>query len=83
MKMTEKTKEVLEYLQAQNGRVSTKQISEALGRNIRSITPNLTILTKAELVTKEKVKEEVNGESVDLTYVTLTEEGQVAVADEE
>lgn len=83
MKMTEKTKEVLEYLQAQNGRVSTKQISEALGRNIRSITPNLTILTKAELVTKEKVKEEVNGENVDLTYITLTEEGQVAVADEE
>lgn len=83
MKMTEKTKEVLEYLQAQNGRVSTKQISEALGRNIRSITPNLTILAKAELVTKEKVKEEVNGENVDLTYVTLTEEGQVAVADEE
>lgn len=83
MKMTEKTKEVLEYLQAQNGRVSTKQISEALGRNIRSITPNLTILAKAELVTKEKVKEEVNGENVDLTYITLTEEGQVAVADEE
>lgn len=83
MKMTEKTKEVLEYLQAQNGRVSTRQISEALGRNIRSITPNLTILTKAELVTKEKVREEVDGENVDLTYITLTEEGQVAVADEE
>lgn len=74
MKLTEKTFEALEYLQAHDGRATTEEMKTALGcEKIASITGRVNSLVKNGLAYREKVA--VEGEDKPLTYVQLTDEG--------
>ena len=74
MKLTEKTFEALEYLQAHNGRATTEEMRTALGcEKIASITGRVNSLVKNGLAFREKVA--VEGEDKPLTYVQLTDDG--------
>lgn len=81
-KLTDKTFEALEYLQAHGGRATTEEMKVALGcEKIASITGRVNSLVNHELATREKV--EVEGEEKPLTYVQLTEAGMNFVQSEE
>jgi predicted transcriptional regulator len=74
MKLTEKTFEALEYLQAHDGRATTEEMKTALGcEKIASITGRVNSLVKNGLAYREKVA--VEGEDKPLTYVQLTDDG--------
>ena len=74
MKLSEKTLEAIEYLQAHGGRVTTEEMKTALGcEKIASITGRVNSLVKNGLAYREKVA--VEGEEKPLTYVQLTDEG--------
>lgn len=74
MKLTEKTFEALEYLQAHNGRATTEEMRTALGcEKIASITGRVNSLVKNGLAFREKLT--VEGEDKPLTYVQLTDDG--------
>lgn len=81
-KLTEKTFEALEYLQAHGGRATTEEMRVALNCDkIASITGRVNSLVKHELAIREKV--EVPGEEKPLTYVQLTDTGMNFVQSEE
>ena len=81
-KLTEKTFEALEYLQAHGGRATTVEMMSALGcEKIASITGRVNSLVRNELAIREKV--EVEGEDKPLTYVQLTDAGMNFVQDAE
>jgi len=81
-KLTEKTFEALEYLQAHGGRATTEEMRVALNCDkIASITGRVNSLVKHELAIREKV--EVPGEEKPLTYVQLTDTGMNFVQGEE
>jgi len=81
-KLTDKTFEALEYLQAHGGRATTEEMKVALGcEKIASITGRVNSLVNHELAIREKV--EVEGEEKPLTYVQLTEAGMNFVQSEE
>jgi len=81
-KLTEKTFEALEYLQAHGGRATTEEMRVALNCDkIASITGRVNSLVKHELAIREKV--EVEGEEKPLTYVQLTDTGMNFVQGEE
>jgi len=81
-KLTEKTFEALEYLQAHGGRATTEEMRVALGcEKIASITARVNSLVKHEYAVREKV--EVEGEDKPLTYVQLTDAGMSFVQGEE
>ncbi len=73
MKLTEKSTQVLDYVKANGGKVSIKELSDALDRGPRSVGANVTDLTKKGLAVREKV--EVEGADKPVTYVVLTDEG--------
>ena len=73
MKLTEKSTQVLDYVKANNGKVSIPELAQALDRSDRSVGANVTDLTKKGLAQREKV--EVEGEDKPVTYVVLTDEG--------
>ena len=82
MKLTEKTQEALDYLQAHGGRATTVEMMEALGcEKIASITGRINSLVKHELAYREKVN--VDDEDKPLTYVQLTDTGMSFVPSEE
>ena len=81
-KLTDKTFEALEYLQAHGGRATTEEMRVALGcEKIASITGRVNSLVNHELATREKV--EVEGEEKPLTYVQLTDAGMNFVQGDE
>ena len=81
-KLTDKTFEALEYLQAHGGRATTVEMMNALGCDkIASITGRVNSLVKHDLATREKI--EVEGEEKPLTYVQLTDAGMNFVQGEE
>lgn len=81
-KLTDKTFEALEYLQAHGGRATTVEMMTALGcEKIASITGRVNSLVNHELAVREKV--EVEGEEKPLTYVQLTEAGMNFVQSDE
>lgn len=81
-KLTDKTFEALEYLQAHGGRATTEEMRVALGcEKIASITGRVNSLVNHELAVREKV--EVEGEEKPLTYVQLTDAGMNFVQDAE
>ena len=79
MKLTEKSSEVLNYVRDNGGKVAIDEICAALGRAPRSISANVTDLSKKALA--ERVKED-DGEN-EITYVVLTVEGKAFVPTEE
>lgn len=82
MKLTEKTLEALEYLQAKGGRATTEEMKTALNcEKIASITGRVNSLVHNDLAYREKV--EVEGEEKPLTYVQLTDAGLNFVQGEE
>ena len=81
-KLTDKTFEALEYLQAHGGRATTVEMMTALGcEKIASITGRVNSRVNHELAVREKV--EVEGEEKPLTYVQLTEAGMNFVQSDE
>ncbi len=71
IKLTEKSAEVFNYVKENGGKVSISEISEKIGRPLRSIGANVTDLAKKGLVVREH-----EGEGEDkVTYVVLTDEG--------
>ena len=84
IKLTEKSKEVFDYVKANGGRVSIEELATALNRTPRSVNANVTDLCseKKGLCVREKVAAQAEGEK-DITYVVLTEAGQTFTADAE
>lgn len=81
MKLTEKSKEVFEYVKANGARVSVEEICKAVDRASRSVNANVNDLAKKGLVEREKV--EVEGTDKPITYVVLTAEGKAFVPSED
>ena len=73
MKLTEMSNAVYTYVKENGGKISIDELCKALDRSSRSIGANVTDLTKKKLATR--VKEAVDGEDKEVTYVVLTEEG--------
>lgn len=76
-KMTAKEIEIFNYVKENGGRVSVTEICDAIGRDARSISPNVNALVKEEngaLLAREKV--EVEGAEKPVTYIVLTEAGK-------
>lgn len=72
IKLTEKSAEVFNYVR-ENGKVSIPEIAAAVQRAPRSVSANVTDLTKKGLVVR--VKEVVEGEENEVTFVQLTSDG--------
>ena len=81
MKLTEKSREVFEYVKANGARVSVEEICKAVDRAPRSINANVNDLAKKGLVEREKV--DVEGADKPITYVVLTAEGKAFVPSED
>lgn len=81
MKLTEKSKEVFEYVKANGARVSVEEICKAVDRASRSVNANVNDLAKKGLVEREKV--EVEGADKPIPYVVLTAEGKAFVPSED
>jgi uncharacterized membrane protein len=82
MKLTEKSATTFNYVKENGGKVSIDELAAALGRPIRSISANVTDLTKKGLVTREKVAGE-GEDAKDITYVVLTPAGAEFVPTED
>lgn len=82
MKLTEKSNEVFEYVKNAGGKVAIDELVEALGRTSRSISANVTDLTKKGLAIREKVAGE-GEDAKDVTFVVLTDDGKSFVPSEE
>lgn len=72
IKLTEKSVEVFNYVR-ENGKASIPEIAAAVQRVPRSVSANVTDLTKKGLVVR--VKEVVEGEDGEVTFVQLTADG--------
>lgn len=81
MKLTEKSTQVMDYVKANGGKVSIPELAKELDRSPRSISANITDLTKKGLA--ERVKEDVEGVEKPVTYVLLTEAGKTFVPSED
>jgi predicted transcriptional regulator len=73
VKLTEKSMEVITYIQDNGGEVSIAALAAGVGRTERSVGANVTDLTKKGLASREKVDE---GGEKPVTYVVLSEEGK-------
>jgi uncharacterized membrane protein len=82
MKLTEKSQAVFDYIKANGGKVSVDELCAALDRAPRSISANITDLSKKELVVREKVAGE-GEDAKDITYAVLTEAGKTFVPSDE
>nr|DAJ63475.1 MAG TPA: multiple antibiotic resistance protein MarR/DNA family protein, HTH motif.67A [Caudoviricetes sp.]DAV40432.1 MAG TPA: multiple antibiotic resistance protein MarR/DNA family protein, HTH motif.67A [Caudoviricetes sp.] len=72
IKLTEKSAEVFNYVR-ENGKASIPEIAAAVQRAPRSVSANVTDLAKKGLVVR--VKEAVEGEEGEVTFVQLTTDG--------
>ena len=81
MKLTEKSKEIFEYVKANGARVSVDEICKAVDRAPRSVNANINDLTNKKLAEREKV--EVQGADKPIVYVVLTAEGKAFVPSED
>lgn len=82
MKITEKSAAVLNYVKENGNRVSIDELCSALERAPRSISANVTDLTKKGLAVREKVAGE-GEDAKEITYVVLTDDGINFVPTEE
>ena len=82
MKLTEKSAQVFDYIKNNGGKVSIDELATALERTSRSISANVTDLTKKGLVVREKVAGEGEG-AKDITYAVLTPAGAEFVPTED
>jgi predicted transcriptional regulator len=82
MKLTEKSAQVFDYIKNNGGKVSIDELATALERTSRSISANVTDLTKKGLVVREKVAGE-GEDAKDITYAVLTPAGAEFVPTED
>jgi predicted transcriptional regulator len=82
MKLTEKSAQVFDYIKNNGGKVSIDELATALERTSRSISANVTDLTKKGLVAREKVAGE-GEDAKDITYAVLTPAGAEFVPTED
>jgi predicted transcriptional regulator len=82
MKLTEKSAQVFDYIKNNGGKVSIDELATALERTSRSISANVTDLTKKGLVVREKVAGE-GEDAKDITYAVITPEGAEFVPTED
>lgn len=82
MKLTEKSAQVFDYIKNNGGKVSIDELATALERTSRSISANVTDLTKKGLVVREKVAGE-GEDAKDITYAALTPAGAEFVPTED
>ena len=82
MKLTEKSAQVFDYIKNNGGKVSIDELATALERTSRSISANVTDLTKKGLVVREKVAGE-GEDAKDITYAVLTPAGAELVPTED
>lgn len=80
MKLTEKSQAVLDYLKA-HGTTPIEKLAEDLGVGTRSVSANVTDLSKKGLATREKVA--VEGADKPVSYVGLTDAGVAFVPSDE
>lgn len=71
MKLTENSTLVLNFVKENGGKVAITELAEGLGKAPRSVSANVTDLTKKGLAVREK--EQMEDQTI--TYVTLTDEG--------
>lgn len=71
--LKEKTLEAFEFIKENGGRVTTVELAEGLGINLRSVTGRVNSLCNNGLAVREKV--DVEGADKPVTYVQLTDEG--------
>lgn len=85
MQLTEKSREVFELVKNAGDSVSVPELAEATGRNTRSIYASIRDLNTKGLVSKEKIEMPAEGEekAKEVTYVSLTAEGQNYTGKEE
>lgn len=81
MQLTEKSKQVFDYVKANGARVSVEEICKAVDRASRSVNANVNDLVKKGLAERDKV--EVEGAEKPITYVVLTEAGKTFVPSED
>ena len=82
MKLTEKSAQVLNYIKENNGKVSIEELATALERTPRSVSANVTDLTKKGLVTREKVASE-DEDAKEISYAVITTAGMEFVPSED
>jgi predicted transcriptional regulator len=82
MKLTEKSAQVFDYIKNNGGKVSIDELATALERTSRSISANVTDLTKKGLVAREKVAGE-GEDAKDITYAVITPAGAEFVPTED
>lgn len=82
MKLTEKSQSVFDYVKENGGRVSLEELATALDRTSRSISANVTDLTKKGLMVREKVAPTEEGEK-ETVYAVITPEGAEFVPTED
>ena len=82
MKLTEKSQQVFDYIKENGGKVSLDELATALDRTARSISANVTDLSKKGLVVREKVAGETD-EDKDITYAVITPAGAEFVPSED
>lgn len=82
MKLTEKSQSVFDYIKENGGKVSLDELATALNRTARSISANVTDLTKKGLVVREKVAGEGEDDK-DITYAVITPAGAEFVPTED
>lgn len=80
IKLTKMSKEVFNYVKGNGGKVSIDELTNATGRNSRSVGANVTDLKKKGLA--DRVKEK-GADDKEVTYVQLTDEGMAFVPAED
>ena len=80
IKLTKMSKEVFDYVKGNGGKVSIDELTNATGRNSRSVGANVTDLKKKGLA--DRVKEK-GADDKEVTYVQLTDEGMAFVPAED
>lgn len=81
MKLTDKSREIFEYVKAHGGKASVGEMVNKFGRSSRSIGANVLDLRKKGLVNRST--ETVEGEEKPIIHVELTDEGKVFVESDE